>query len=212
MLSALEALKQRTSVESHRSQAAFERSGDPGAGLLCDRSAVVLQHPALALFAVRDAAAKQKLKGHAYNQPKVADAAVTFIVLGDLQGHEKLHLAMSPLVKSGTMDQKSLDGLIGMANQFYSGNVQSSRDEAIRSASFAAMNLMTAAQAKGLVSAPMIGFDPVGVMREFGISERYIPVLLLAVGYPAQGNWPKKPRFGVDQVLSFDKGQVWLED
>src|SRR5215813_11649361 len=33
---------------------------------------------------------KERLKALSYNQQKVADAAVTFIVLGDLRGYEKL--------------------------------------------------------------------------------------------------------------------------
>jgi nitroreductase len=81
------------------------------------------------------------------------------------------------------------------------------RDEAIRSGAMAAMALMIAAQAKGLVSGPMIGFDPEAVKREFGIADRYVPVMLLAVGYPAPGNWPRKPRLGVDEVLALGRGR-----
>lgn len=69
------------------------------------------------------------------------------------------------------------------------------------------MTLMIAAQAKGLVSGPMIGFDPEGVKREFGIADRYVPVMLLTVGYPAAGNWPRKPRLTVEELLVFDRGR-----
>jgi len=67
------------------------------------------------------------------------------------------------------------------------------------------MNLMIAAQAKGFVSGAMVGFDPEGVKKVLGISDRYVPVMLIAVGPEAPGNWPRKPRFSVDQVLSFNK-------
>ena len=69
------------------------------------------------------------------------------------------------------------------------------------------MTLMLAAEAKGLVSGPMIGFDPEGVKREFQISERYLPVMLLAVGYPAPGNWPRKVRLSVSEVLTYGTGE-----
>jgi nitroreductase len=69
------------------------------------------------------------------------------------------------------------------------------------------MTLMIAAQAKGLATGPMIGFDPAGVKREFNIADRYVPVMLLTVGYPASGNWPRKPRLGVEEVLAFNKGR-----
>ena len=150
---------------------------------------------------------KARLKAVAYNQPKVADAAVTFIVLGDLQAHERLPEIYAPLVVSGAMKQEAVDRIIGMANGFYSNNPQSARDEAVRGASLGAMTLMLAAEAKGLVSGPMIGFDPEGVKQAFNISDRYVPVMLLAVGYPAPGNHPRKPRLSVDEVLAFERGR-----
>ncbi|MBO0726044.1 MAG: nitroreductase family protein [Blastocatellia bacterium] len=150
---------------------------------------------------------KARLKALAYNQQKVADAAVTFIVLGDLRGYEKLPQILKPMVDGGLMDQAMADGWTRSATSSYSANDQFARDEAIRSASFAAMTLMIAAQAKGLATGPMIGFDPAGVKREFNIPDRYVPVMLLTVGHPADGNWPRKPRLGVDDVLAFNKGR-----
>jgi nitroreductase len=150
---------------------------------------------------------KARLKSLAYNQQKVADAAVTFIVLGDLRGYEKLPHIVKPMVSDGLIDQGMADKWVATASSSYSANEQFARDEAIRSASFAAMTLMIAAQAKGLATGPMIGFDPAGVKREFNIPDRYVPVLLLTVGYPAPGNWPRKPRLGVDEVLSFNQGR-----
>ena len=54
-------------------------------------------------------------------------------------------------------------------------------DEAIRSASLAAMNLMTAAQALGLASAPMGGFDAAAVCADFGLASTELPVMLVAM-------------------------------
>ena len=157
--------------------------------------------------AVTRPAEKARLKAVAYNQPKVADAAVTFIILGDLQATERLPQIYQPLVEAGAMPQEMADRVVGMATGMYKDNPQNQRDEAIRSASLAAMTLMLAAEAKGLVSGPMIGFDPEGVKREFNISDRYVPVMLLAVGYPAPGNHPRKPRLSVDEVLAFEQGR-----
>ncbi len=150
---------------------------------------------------------KERLKAVAYHQQKVVDAAVTFIVLGDLRGYEKLPEITRRAVEAGILEQKTADGWVKGANAAYSNNERFARDEAIRSAAFAAMTLMIAAQAKGLVSGPMIGFDPEGVKREFNISDRYVPVMLLTVGYEAPGNWPRKPRLSVDEVLSFGEGR-----
>lgn len=159
------------------------------------------------LVAVTTPEDKERLKAVAYNQPKVADAAVVFIVLGDVQGYEKLGEILGRSVTAGLLDQKVADTWVGLATGAYGSNEQFARDEAIRSASLAAMTLMIAASAKGLVSGPMIGFDPEGVKREFGIADRYVPVMLLPVGYPAPGNFPRKPRLSVDEVLAFGQGR-----
>lgn len=157
--------------------------------------------------AVADPKAKEKLKGLSYNQQKVVDAAVTFIVLGDLRGYEKLPEIMRRSVDAGILPQQLADGWTKGAAGAYSSSEQFARDEAIRSAAFAAMTLMIAAQAKGLLSGPMIGFDPEGVRRAFNIPDRYVPVMLLTVGYPAPGNFPRKPRLTVDEVLAFNEGR-----
>lgn len=150
---------------------------------------------------------KERLKAVSYNQQKVVDAAVTFIVLGDLRGHEKLGEILKPFVESGRMSQEMADGWVQSTAHVYGSNAQFARDEAIRGASLAAMTLMLAAEAKGLVSGPMIGFDPEGLKQAFGISDQYVPVMLLTVGYSAPGNWPRKPRLSVDEVLQFESGK-----
>ena len=59
------------------------------------------------------------------------------------------------------------------------------------------------AQAMSLGTTPMIGFDPVGVSREFSLSDNEVPALLVAVGYPTEANWPQKPRRPISDVLAF---------
>lgn len=144
---------------------------------------------------------KARLKAVALDQQKVVDAPVTFIILGDLRGHEKLAAALEPLMVAGTFDRRMVGGWVSAAGRLYGSNPQMARDEAIRSASLAAMTLMLAAEAKGMASGPMIGFDPDGVRREFQIPDRYVPVMLLPVGYAGAGNWARKPRFALDDVL-----------
>ena len=168
-----------------------------------------LQHARF--IAVVDAAQKEKLKALSWNQAKVSDAAVTFIILGDTQAHEKLPDLMGRAVKAGMIDQDVADWFVNGAAGFYSqySNERLVRDEVIRSASFAAMNLMLAADAKGLASGPMIGFDSAGVQKAFNIPERYVPVMTLAVGYAKEGNWPRKPRLTVAETLAFDEGKLF---
>ena len=157
--------------------------------------------------AVTDPEKKKQLQGAAYNQPKVGAASATIIVLGDLRGHEKLPQIYAPLVERGVMTQQALDGVVRNASAAYVNNPGFARDEAIRSGAFAAMTLMIAAQARGYATGPMIGFDPEKVKQLFGISDRYVPVMLVTLGHAAPGNSPRKPRLSVDEVLAFNQAR-----
>jgi len=152
-------------------------------------------------IAVRESSAKERLKAVAYGQPKVSQAAVTFIVIGLLNPQARLADALAPSLKEGILDQATVDTWVGMATGMYGGNAVLQRDEAIRSGSLAAMTLMLAAEAKGFVSGAMIGFDVAGVSKEFSLGVDEVPVMLLTVGRAAAGNWPRKPRFPISEIL-----------
>jgi len=152
--------------------------------------------------AVRTAAQKARLCEMAYGQEKVLEASVTFIVCGRLRAHLGLRDAMQPFVAAGHVDGAAVDAMVASATRGHADNPQAQRDEAIRSASLAAMTLMVAAQAMGLVSGPMIGFDPAQVHAGFDLGADEIPALLVTVGRPAPGNWPRKPRRPVSDVLA----------
>jgi nitroreductase len=158
-------------------------------------------------IAVTEPADKERLKAVAYGQQKVADAAVTFIVLADLRAYERLPDILKRSVEAGIFGQQMADSWSQSMKGAHQANPQAARDEAIRGASLAAMTLMVAAGDKGLASGPMIGFDPEGVKREFGIPDRYLPAMLITVGYPAPGNWPRKPRLTPDEILAFGSGE-----
>lgn len=153
-------------------------------------------------IAVQSKEAKERLKAVAYGQQKIVDAAVTFIVCGKLEAHKGLAHALKPSIASGLLEQSMADAWVHMAHDGHENNPVRQRDEAIRSASMGAMNLMLAAQGMGLVSGPMIGFDPAGVAKEFQLTANDIPAMLVAVGVAAPGNWPQKPRLPVREVLT----------
>lgn len=85
---------------------------------------------------------KERLKAAAYGQQKVADAPVTFIVLGDLRGYEKLPEINRRAVEAGIYDAKTADSMLNSATGAYSSNERFARDEAIRSGAMAALALM----------------------------------------------------------------------
>lgn len=154
-------------------------------------------------IAVRTPESKSRLRAVAWDQAKITEAPVTFIIVGKLADEKTLHDRLKPAVEAGIMPPAMVDGWVAGAQSLYAGQAWRQRDEAVRSASFAAATLFYAAHEMGMGSGPMIGFDPVAVAEQFELSADEIPVVLVAVGYATSENWPQKPRRPVDQVLSF---------
>jgi len=151
---------------------------------------------------------RERLAEAAFGQRQVADAPVTFIVLGDRRGTEKLPEVMRRAVESGTLPEGKAAAWIRMAGEIY-GDERMAHDEALRSGSLAAMILMLSAASRGLGSGALSGFDADKVRAQFDIDERYVPVMLLCVGHPLGDAPPRQPRLGVDEVLAFDRGRIF---
>lgn len=151
-------------------------------------------------IAARTQEAKSRLRRLAHGQAKVSDAAVTFIICGLLPDHADVPFRLLPFIQAGHMPADMAAGWQQGALAQYA-NPQTARDEAVRSATLGAATLIYAAEAMGFVSGPMVGFDAEGVSREFGLANDELPVMLLAVGRPAPGNWPQKPRRPLAEVL-----------
>lgn len=151
-------------------------------------------------IALRTLGAKTRLRRLAYGQPKVSDAAVTFIICGQLPDHTTIPERLLPFVKAGYMSADTASDWQKNARTQYA-DPQTARDEAVRSASLGAATLIYAAEALGLVSCPMVGFGAKNVAREFGLERNEVPVMLVAVGRAAPGNRPQKPRRALAEVL-----------
>ena len=199
--SAIESLQTRLSINN------FDKSKQ----MSLDEIKKLIQHTTLAPTAfnlqnwhftvVRNGDKKAKLKELSYGQKKVEDASVSVIVSGLLEPQKLIERALRPSLESEVLPQEVVDGWTGAVNNMYADNLEFQRDEAIRSASLASMALMLAADEMGLASCPMIGFDPDGVKNEFNLPKTAVPTMIIPVGYAIDGNWSRKPRLPVEQVL-----------
>jgi nitroreductase len=151
-------------------------------------------------IALRTSQAKGRLRRLAHDQAKVSEAAVTFIVCGLLPDHDDIPDRLNAFVESGHMTAELAMRWQEAARAQYADPL-TARDEAVRSATLGAATLIHAAEAMGLASGPMVGFDADGVVREFGLARNELPVMLLAVGRALPGNWPQKPRRPLAEVL-----------
>src|ERR1700755_3485149 len=152
-------------------------------------------------IAIRSPEAKAQLRPIAWDQPAITEAAVTFIVCGQLADSSVIPGRLAPLVEAGIMPAKMVPDWEIPARDLYMEYPQRQRDEAVRTGTFGAAAMIYAARSLGLGSTPMIGFDAEAVHREFGLTEDEVPVMLLTVGAERTGNWAQKPRRPVADVL-----------
>ncbi|MEX3984849.1 nitroreductase family protein [Paraburkholderia sp. EG287A] len=152
-------------------------------------------------IAVRTPEAKARLSPIAWDQPPITEAAVTFIICGQLADSSVIPERLAPLVAAGVMPATMVPEWEIPARNLYLEYPQRQRDEAVRTATFGASAMIYAARSLGLGSTPMIGFDAEAVGREFGLAENEVPVMLLSIGAERSGNWAQKPRRPVADVL-----------
>ncbi len=155
------------------------------------------------LMVLRDKSEKEKLQALAWNQPKVAEAPITLIVLADMNGWQAgnptLERNWQEMVKSGGMTDDKRDWFLGAAQSLYGWSDSAGVAFAAKNAGFFSMALMYAATNYGLETHPMDGFDHEGVKKAFNIPENYWVPALIALGYRKPGlevqdpKWRKSP-------------------
>ncbi|MDA5109276.1 nitroreductase family protein [Brevibacillus thermoruber] len=149
---------------------------------------------------VTDRAKKEQLLPIAYGQQQVVDAFATIIVLGDLEADKSARPVYDEALAKGYVTEQVRETLIGQIEGAYRNNPQFARDEAIRNASLASMQLMLAAKAKGYDTCPMGGFDRDALIQALNIPPRYVPVMMITVGKASVPAYPTA-RFGLDQLV-----------
>ncbi len=147
---------------------------------------------------IRDKAVKVKLRKATYDQEQVENASATVVVVAKLSAHMD-----APRIYADTPTSVR-EAMVPMIGGFYTDNPQMQRDEAIRSASLAAMTLMYAACDLGYATGPMIGFDPQAVGELIGLDGEHIPVMLVVMGKQVGEVRPRADRLPVAEVVKLE--------
>lgn len=145
--------------------------------------------------AVRDREIRLKLKEAAWGQQQIEDCSIPILVVGKLDAHKDAPTIYKDIPRE--ISEKMLPMIAG----FYDGKEQLMRDEAIRSASLAAMTLMYSAKSRGFDTGPMIGFDAEAVAKLLKLGSNYIPVMLIVLGYAKGSPRPRAYRRPIEEVV-----------
>ncbi|AMB90057.1 nitroreductase family protein [Bacillus altitudinis MN12] len=162
-------------------------------------SAWNLQHWHFTVF--HSAESKAKLLPIAYNQKQVSQASAVIAVLGDLEANLNGEKIYSELAEQGFITEDIKETLMTQINGAYQSE-QYAREAAYSNASLAAMQLMIAAKAMGYDTCAMGGFSKEAYVKEFNVSGRYEPVMLISVGKAAK-EAHKSNRFDIEEVSDF---------
>lgn len=160
------------------------------------------------LLVLKEAEEKEKLKKLAWDQPKVVEAPVVFVVLADRNGwqenHPVLETVWKEFVKTGAMQEEQREWFLSATSSLYNWGQGANLAFAAKNAGFFAMSLMYAATGLGLESHPMDGFDHEAVKKAFNIPDHFWVPVLIAVGYPSPDLelHPPKWRKSYDEIVT----------
>lgn len=150
---------------------------------------------------VQDPEQREKLTKVAWNQPQINSCSALIVMCADMKAWEKeprRYWADSPKdVQELYADQ--------MIPAYYSGKEQVQRDEAFRSASMASYALMMVAQAYGLESCPMDGFDFDQVKQIINLPDDHELIMFVALGKAAAEPKPRPAMLPLKELVRFDR-------
>jgi nitroreductase len=148
---------------------------------------------------------KEKLHPIANNQQQVLDASAVIVVLGDLEGYKLMEKIYNRAVELGYMTEDTKNTIVERYVGMHSTLPQEvSRKIVHTDGGLISMQLMLAAKARGYDTVPMGGYNAAKLVEAFGISDRYVPIMLIAIGKASKEGHPTS-RLTVDEVTSFNE-------
>lgn len=143
---------------------------------------------------------KEALQKAAFNQEKVTQASAVLVFFGNTRQHLESDDVFTDWVEKGYLKEEEVDGTKQMAQNLYGEGKEIGF--ASRNVGLLAMNIMLAARNRGWDTHPMDGFDIEAVGKLFDLPEKYLPVMLVALGKraPDRQLLPRAMRRNFDQV------------
>lgn len=153
------------------------------------------------IIAVKSKEAKEKLLPLAFNQPKITDAPVTLILVGNRKAYEASNPAWEVL--KAAVGEEGATQAQGTAAFLYGTSEERGIKFAESNTGILAMAIMAAAKEKGVEAHPMSGLDFDGIKAAFNLKPEEDVVMTLAMGYFDESKelYPRQKRFGSDVIV-----------
>lgn len=152
---------------------------------------------------IQDQESKKELRAIANNQEQVETSSAVIAVLGDKEMYKNVEKVYRSAHEAGLMDEANMNRMIEGTNKTYPFAPDEIRANiASFDAGLVSMQLMLIAKAKGYDTVPMGGFDKQKFIEKFNISDRYMPVVLIALGKAASPAF-QTTRLPLEDVVRF---------
>ncbi|MGN7409229.1 MULTISPECIES: nitroreductase family protein [unclassified Sporosarcina] len=152
---------------------------------------------------IQDDQAKKKIKEFSFNQEQMETSSAIIAVIGDTEMYHNIDEIYLSNLKAGNIDEVNVQRLIDNAKALYPNAPTDARlTIAAFDAGLVSMQLMLIAKAKGYDTVPMGGFDKAQFAKEFNLEDRYVPLVLIALGKaaaPAYGS----TRLPLEKITTF---------
>ncbi|MFC7068040.1 nitroreductase family protein [Halobaculum lipolyticum] len=158
---------------------------------------------------VREDEALATLAEVANGQEHIEQASATVVVLGDKDPARHADPVFQDWLDKGYIPDEETKGyLVDTVEGMRDLPEDERRVWTNRSTALAAQQFMTAAWNEGVATLPMEGFDDDALVEAFDVGDEYDPVMLIAVGYPADDagelEAERKYRRPVEEVVHYD--------
>lgn len=135
---------------------------------------------------IDDVKTKKELRIIANNQEQVETSSAIIAVLGDKEMYHNVEKVYRSNFEAGYMSEESMERMITNSMNYYQNAPEDIRKNIAHfDAGLVTMQIMLIAKAKGFDTVPMGGFNKEKFIERFNIDNRFMPVLLLAVGKAA---------------------------
>lgn len=145
---------------------------------------------------ITDRSIRSQIREAAWDQAQVTDASELFVITADINAWKK-----QPERYWVNTDKEKQAFIVNLLTDFYHERDWIQRDEAIRSGSLAAQNLMLSAKSMGYDACPMIGFDQDKVAQIIQLPKDHLIVMMVAVGKAEKMAWPRGGQLAMHEVL-----------
>jgi putative NAD(P)H nitroreductase len=156
------------------------------------------------IIVVSSPESKQKLFDLSNKQPKIIEAPVTLIIVGDKEGYSDANPVWAEMLQSVGGNQDMVNGARQAAAFLYGSSEERKIKFAESNAGLLAMAIIIAAKEFGVDSHPMSGIDFEGISRTFGLKASENVVMTIALGYHDSNKtlYPRRPRRSFEEIAS----------